>query len=163
MPAGSNWTRQELLVAFALYCRLPFGRLHYKNPEIIRFSKAIGRTPGALAMKLTNIASLDPVITSTGRKGLRGASTNDRAMWVEMQSDWERFAIESEKATSEVESTESLDKETKQDDTPSRVGEDHATHTTNANRSKFLPHRSPERLQWSVLHHRPISARTPDC
>ncbi len=130
MPAGSNWTRQELLVAFALYCRLPFGRLHYKNPEIIRFSKAIGRTPGALAMKLTNIASLDPVITSTGRKGLRGASTNDRAMWVEMQSDWERFAIESEKATSEVESTESLDKETKQDDTPSRVGEDHATHTT---------------------------------
>ena len=69
MTHGSRWTREQLLVAFALYCRLPFGRLHYRNPEIIRFAEAIGRTPSALAMKLTNIASLDPEITSTGRRG----------------------------------------------------------------------------------------------
>ena len=80
MTHGTPWTRDQLLVAFALYCRLPFGRLHARNPDIIEFANAIGRTPGALAMKLTNIASLDPAITSTGRRGLKGASTADRAI-----------------------------------------------------------------------------------
>ncbi|MCK5189499.1 MAG: hypothetical protein KAR12_05540 [Methylococcales bacterium] len=54
----------------------------------------IDRTPSALAMKLSNIASLDSAITSTGRKGLKGASATDNAMWEEMQNDWETFALE---------------------------------------------------------------------
>ena len=68
------WSRDELLVAFALYCQIPFGRLHKGNPEIVRIAEAIGRTPSALAMKLVNIAGLDPAITSTGRVGLPNAS-----------------------------------------------------------------------------------------
>jgi len=81
-------------------------------------------------MKLTNIASLDPAITSTGRAGLRAASANDRAMWDEMQSDWERFAIESEQALSEVQVRTGLDRETSQDDISDRVGEDRITQTS---------------------------------
>lgn len=92
----NNWNRDQLLVAFNLYCQMPFGKMHSRNPEIIRFATLIGRTPSALAMKLTNIASLDPVITSTGRKGLDGASSADKLMWNEMQSDWEGFALESQ-------------------------------------------------------------------
>ena len=93
-----RWSRDELFVAFGLYCRIPFGKLHGGNPEIIRMAGAIGRTPSALAMKLTNIASLDPAIRSSGRKGLRNASQKDRAMWAEMERDWERFAELSEDA-----------------------------------------------------------------
>ena len=119
-----------MLVAFALYCRLPFGRLHSRNPEIVQFAEAIGRTPSALAMKLTNIASLDPEITSTGRTGLKGASAKDRAMWEEMHNDWERFAIESQQAIEAVqvreESTEGLSQDG--DDYP--IGEDRAVRTT---------------------------------
>jgi predicted restriction endonuclease len=44
-------------------------------------------------MKLGNIASLDRAITSTGRSGLENASAADRAMWEEMESDWEAFAL----------------------------------------------------------------------
>lgn len=102
MATGSGWTRQQLLVAFNLYCRLPFGRLHSRNPEVIGAAEAIGRTPSALAMKLTNIASLDPAITSSGRTGLKGASANDRAMWDEMHGDWQRFAVESQKAVEAI-------------------------------------------------------------
>ena len=98
MTPSSAWTRKQLLVAFDLYCRLPFGRLHSRNPQIVEVADAIGRTPSALAMKLVNIASLDPAITSTGRRGLNRASSNDRAMWEEMQSDWERFAVECQAA-----------------------------------------------------------------
>ena len=130
MPAASGWTRQQLLVAFALYCRLPFGRLHYRNPEIVRFANAIGRSPSALAMKLTNIASLDPAITSTGRAGLRGASANDRAMWEEMQSDWEGFAVESQRAVGEAMDAAAPDDEVVGEADADRVGEDRATQTT---------------------------------
>lgn len=48
-------------------------------------------------MKLTNLASLDPKITETGRKGLRGASDLDRQVWAEFHENWEKLAAESEK------------------------------------------------------------------
>lgn len=102
MASNKGWTRQELLIAFGLYCQMPFGKLHSRNPDIIKCAEQIGRTPSALAMKLTNIASLDPAITSTGRKGLSGASSADRKMWEEMQNDWESFALASETAIANI-------------------------------------------------------------
>jgi len=102
MTLRIGWTRQQLLIAFKLYCQLPFGKLHSRNPVIIKYAELIERTPSALAMKLTNIASLDPVITATGRKGLKGASASDKAMWNEMESDWEQFTLELQNATSDL-------------------------------------------------------------
>ncbi len=98
MSSRVAWTRSQLLVAFNLYCQIPFGKLHSRNPEIIKYAERIGRTPSALAMKLSNIASLDPVIKSSGRSGLSGASAADREMWNEMQSSWEKFATETYQA-----------------------------------------------------------------
>ena len=106
--ANARWTRQQLLVAFWLYCRLPFGRLHHRNPQIVNTAKAIDRTPSALAMKLVNIASLDPTVTSTGRRGLRGASAKDREMWAEMRQDWEAFAVEANRAVQAAEIGQTL-------------------------------------------------------
>jgi predicted restriction endonuclease len=48
-------------------------------------------------MKLTNLASLDPEIRSTGRKGLSKVSQADRDIWEEMTSDWDRLANEIER------------------------------------------------------------------
>jgi len=109
MANKNLWTRQQLLVAFSLYCQLPFGKLHSRNPEIIKYAQLIGRTPSSLAMKLTNIASIDPAVISSGRKGLKGASKNDRKMWDEMQSDWDNFVTNSEKAVLEVKSEHQQD------------------------------------------------------
>ncbi|MFK3925779.1 HNH endonuclease [Serratia liquefaciens] len=89
--AAKLWTREELLVAFTLYSQIPFGKLHSKNPDIIHFAKMIGRTPSALAMKLVNLASLDPFITESGRSGLKGASNADRTLWQEMRHDTDAF------------------------------------------------------------------------
>ncbi|WP_137719581.1 HNH endonuclease [Methylobacillus flagellatus] len=96
MATSKNWTKEQAKLAFHLYCQLAFGKLHKGNPEIIRLAKVIGRTPSALAMKLVNFASLDPAITSTGRKGLDGASNLDREIWAEFHADWERLAVECE-------------------------------------------------------------------
>ena len=32
------WSRDELLVAFNLYCRIPFGRLHMGNGDVIKLA-----------------------------------------------------------------------------------------------------------------------------
>ena len=93
MTSRTAWTREQLLIAFGLYCWLPFGKLHYRNPDIIENAERIGRTPSALAMKLTNIASLDPAIVASGRSGLSGASAADKAMWQEMNENWDQFVM----------------------------------------------------------------------
>ena len=133
MTPHNRWTRQQLLVAFDLYCRLPFGKIHRNNPEIVRHANAIGRTPSALAMRLVNIASIDPIITSSGRRGLsHGATTDVRNMWGEMHDNWDSFIVEAGQALEEfgidVESEEtSVDKEGK---SPSGLGEDRTALTT---------------------------------
>ncbi|WP_221793397.1 HNH endonuclease [Oceanobacter mangrovi] len=98
MAKSNGWTRQQLLIAYDLYCRIPFGRFHTSNPEINFFAAKIGRTPSALAMKLSNIASVDPTFIASGRSGLASSSAADKAMWVEMTNDWDTFADEIQKA-----------------------------------------------------------------
>lgn len=49
----------------------------------------MGRTPSSIAMKLSNFASLDPKITSTGRKGLQGASAQDRSVFAQFYGNWD--------------------------------------------------------------------------
>ena len=92
--ATGLWTKEQIKLAFHLYCQLPYGRIHGRNPEIMALAKVIGRTSDAVAMKMLNIASLDPAITGTGRAGLGNASALDRAVWDEFHSDWERLAVE---------------------------------------------------------------------
>ncbi len=96
MAERRNWTRQELLLAFNLYCKLPFGQFDHRNPHIIRLAQIINRTPSAVSMKLSNFASFDPLHQARGVKGLSNASVADRAAWAEFTSDWTRFAEESE-------------------------------------------------------------------
>jgi predicted restriction endonuclease len=91
----NKWTKDELRLALALYCQTSFGRMHSRNPEIVKLAAKIGRTPSAVAMKLVNFASLDPQITDSGRTGLGNASNLDREVWNEFQEDWEEQLYDS--------------------------------------------------------------------
>ena len=133
MTVRVRWTRQQLLTAFNLYCRLPFGKIHYRDPEVIRYAEAIGRTPSALAMRLANIASIDPVITSSGRRGLsHGATVDVRNMWDEMHGNWEEFIVEAHQALDDFGLTTEYGKDSidDQDDIPIGLGEDRSVLTT---------------------------------
>ena len=105
------WTREQLKLAFHLYCQLPFGKLHSRNPEIILLAELIGRTPSAVAMKLVNFSSLDPAITSTGRKGLDGASNLDREIWSHFHADWEGLALECAQLREQLSPTSTAEKD----------------------------------------------------
>ena len=93
--SGKSWSRPELLIAMHLYCQIPFGQFHARNPIIIDMSARMGRTPSSLAMKLCNLASLDSNHQSRGVIGLKRASQGDRDIWREFLSDWTRMIAES--------------------------------------------------------------------
>ncbi len=91
-----KWTREHLLIALNLYCKLPFGSFDRDNAAVREVAAKMGRTSNSLAMKLCNLASLDPVQRARGIKGLAGASKQDRLMWNEFQGNLLTLGVESE-------------------------------------------------------------------
>lgn len=96
MARGKRWRREELLVLLNVYHKLPFGLLDERQKVIRDVAEKMNRTPGSVAMKLVNFASLDPVQQARGVKGLPGASALDKKTWAEFQGDRETLAAESE-------------------------------------------------------------------
>lgn len=90
------WSRPELLVLLNLYEKIPFGQFDQGNPVVIKVAELMERTPGSVAMKLSNLASLDERLAARGIKGLTGASALDREVWATYRQDPDRLAIESE-------------------------------------------------------------------
>ncbi|HUE74992.1 MAG TPA: HNH endonuclease signature motif containing protein, partial [Pirellulaceae bacterium] len=103
---GKLWTRDETLVAFNLYCRTPFGRLHARNPEIIALAHALGRTPDSVAMKCCNLAAFDETHQKRGIRGLSKGSKQDADVWHDFQTDPESIALAAEEAYAHVMRTE---------------------------------------------------------
>lgn len=97
-----NWRREELILAFNLYCRTPFGRIHTRNPEIIELARTIGRTPSAVSWKLANFARLDPTLSQRSIKGARHGSKEDAKIWDEFQENWEQLTFESQAITTGI-------------------------------------------------------------
>jgi hypothetical protein len=92
----TDWTREQTVLAMALYCRIPFGQCHARNKEVQRFAEIIGRSPGAVARKLGNLARLDPTLSARGVGGLAHGSKMDVEVWEAAHRDWAAFLEESE-------------------------------------------------------------------
>lgn len=91
-----NWTREELIVAFNLYCKIPFSKINYRLPQIQELAKAIGRTPSAVAWKLVNFASLDPDLQKRNISGAKNIGKQDKEIFEEFKNNWEELIVESE-------------------------------------------------------------------
>lgn len=104
MKVGQKlWTREELILAINLYCKLPYGQLHARNPEIIHLADLLGRSAGAVGWKLNNFASMDPSHQARGISGAVNAGKLDREIWNEFYQDWEIRAYESERLRAQYE------------------------------------------------------------
>jgi putative restriction endonuclease len=90
------WTRDELVLAINLYCKLSFGKMHKGTAEIIKFADMIGRTPSSIALKLGNFASFDPTLKERGIRGASNASKLDKEIWDEFYNNWDAALIASE-------------------------------------------------------------------
>lgn len=80
MHNGKKWTSEELSLVLNMYSKMTFGKMHSRNPDVIRLAEHLGRTPGSVAMKLVNFAAIDPRLA---RAGLSGCSHLDHQIWEE--------------------------------------------------------------------------------
>lgn len=97
------WTREELVLVFNLYLKLPFGKMHTRTPEIIEMANLIGRTVNSIAIRLTNFASCDPYHQNRGVKGMVGGIKQCQPIWDEFFGNKEILIFESERILAEKE------------------------------------------------------------
>jgi putative restriction endonuclease len=90
---GQAWTREQLVLAFELYCRIPFQRTKANNPRVKDLAAIVGRTPAAVARKLGNFGAFDPRLAAQNISGLTHGSKLDRAVWDEFHHDWNRLVV----------------------------------------------------------------------
>ena len=91
------WTREETIVAFYVYCIIPFASSSKANPIIIDYDNMIGRSPSALNMKIGNIGRLDPELKKKDITGLTHGAKLEEIVWDEFSNNREKLVYEAEK------------------------------------------------------------------
>ena len=92
-----DWTREEHILAFNLYCKIPFGTIHMRNPRIIELARLLGRSVGSVSYKLANFARLDPALQARGVEGMPHGARGEEVVWSEFAEHPETLAFESER------------------------------------------------------------------
>jgi len=103
MRTTNLWTRDELIIVFNLYLKLPFGKLHTKTPEVTELASLTGRTVNSIAIRLSNFASCDPYHQNRGVKGMQGGRQQCQPIWDEFFLNKEALVFESERILAEKE------------------------------------------------------------
>lgn len=101
--ARDFWTRDEMILVLNLYLKLPFGKMDRRNPDVIHLADIIGRTPNAVALRLVNYASYDPILQQRGISGMAHGGKKCGEFWNEFINDRERLVFESERILAEYE------------------------------------------------------------
>ena len=94
---GQPWSREELILAFELYCRIPFRKTKGTNPQVRDLANLIGRTPASVARKLGNFGACDPELAKRQITGLSHTSHADREIWEDFHRNWPALVTESHK------------------------------------------------------------------
>ncbi len=103
--AKNLWSKEELILAFNLYLKIPFGKMHKHNPEIIALANLLNRTPSSIGMRLGNFASVDPYHQNRGVGGLKGGMNQVKPIWDEFFNNQAELIFLSEKILAEKQHT----------------------------------------------------------
>lgn len=94
---GKLWSREELILSMNLYCKLEYGKIDSKTPEIIALANFTGRSPNSIALRLANFVSCDPQLKAKGIKGLDGGLAQCQPIWDEFFQKNKLLAQESDR------------------------------------------------------------------
>jgi len=91
--ANLPWSMEETIVAFNVYCKIPFKESSQFHPLIIEYAALLGRSAASLNMKVGNIGRLDPTLQAQGIVGLRHGSKIEKEVWQEFMTNPDEMAI----------------------------------------------------------------------
>ena len=88
---SNSWTREELMSAFSLYCRMPISEISPNNAEIIKFANLIGKTPKEVAKRFLNFSKIEST------KNILGYVENEnKEILASFTENWGKSVYESE-------------------------------------------------------------------
>ena len=99
---GKPWTREELILTFNLYLKIPFGKISSRNSEVQALARLLGRTDNSIALRLTNFAACDPYLVQRGIKGMVGGLNQVIPIWNEFADNRDALLFESERILAEM-------------------------------------------------------------
>lgn len=88
---SDSWTREELISAYNLYCKIPINEITSNNINIIKFAELLDKTPKEVAKRFKNFAKLDSGISEA-----KNINWEDKNVWQLFKNDWEKIVYESE-------------------------------------------------------------------
>lgn len=89
---SNSWSKEELISAFNLYCKIPINEIRTDNKRIIEFASLLGRTPKEVAKRFANFSKMDAATDALGN-----IDYDDKETWKYFNDDWEKSVNESEK------------------------------------------------------------------
>lgn len=92
---------EEDILAFHLYNKIEFGKIHIRNPDVIELAALLGRKVGSASRKLANFARLDPVLQARDIQGLPHGARGEEEVWHEFQERPEVLVFESTRLLAE--------------------------------------------------------------
>ncbi len=91
----NRWSREDIVIAYALYCITPLKQINPKNKVIQQVAEIIPHSASSIVMRMLNFKHLDP---RTGQ-GLGHVAKADKLIYEEFKHDWGALSVEAETLT----------------------------------------------------------------
>ena len=89
------WSREDIIIAYALYCVTPLGKINPSNKVIQQVAEIIPHSVASIVMRMQNFRYIDPKVSS----GLKNVAKADRMIYEEFKHDWGSLSLEAETLT----------------------------------------------------------------
>lgn len=99
---GLKWSEEETILAFNLYCRIPFSKIGKGHPDIVALARLLRRTPSSVSLKMSNLAHFDPELRKRFITGMKHASKSDGQIVMRFMDNWEGLAIRAKQIEAEL-------------------------------------------------------------
>jgi len=86
---SDSWSKDELISAFNLYCKIPVNEININNDKIVNFSNLLGKTPKEIVKRFLNFSKIES-------KDIKGVGEEDKTTWTYFNKDWNKLVRESE-------------------------------------------------------------------
>lgn len=96
MSAGVPWSREDIIIAYALYCITPLREIRPTNKLIQQVADGFSHSVSSLVMRMRNFAAIDP---NSNIKGATHAAKRDREIFEEFRNDWGSLSVQAETMT----------------------------------------------------------------
>lgn len=96
---GTPWSREDIIIAYALYCITPRSKTNSSNKLIQQVAEINSHSVHSLVMRMQNFKYIDPAYIAAVNKGLGHVAKMDRVIFEEFKHDWGGLSYQAEKLT----------------------------------------------------------------